>query len=495
MSTAIRKKMAAQGQQAPIKIGGFNSDVPKSAIEEVVLGKAPADDDGDDDLGDDSHSNDFQKKKDDSKKKKEPVIEDDNDGGDDDDGNDYSISKFIRDSKKSKKKDDDDSDDDDSKKDDKKKDEPKVDDKKKDDKKDDDDFDPESFDPESVVTASGKPVSSASKDVFKKFKATAAKRQEEINNLKKQLEEIQKKSPTESEDYKKLQEDYKKYKDIVDSKYFEESPEFAETFINPINRKYNQVGTLLTDLANDGIITEKNASIIRENLQKFDAAVKSGKRGAIYAAIAAIEDEVDGPAAKAIVKEIEEFVPLFEKYKKAVNDKEEARRLIDKETGDRVTNTLKNFNISFKAVEDDFMEKQKDRIAFLRSDHIKDIIQFDELYGAAKKEAQDAIKSFATSGEMNSKLVALLHKAALHPVNQRELETQASTIAAFHRRVNDQEEEIKALKKTISDIKKLKNKGSFRYDDDDDDDEEDDSPRSSGTSAIVQALRAQSKKR
>lgn len=475
-------RKAKQQQPQQFKFGGA-SDKPKSAMEEFVLkGIDPSDDS---ESKEESHSN--EKKEPPLKKEPQKEQEDDPSDDDDDNGGEYAISRLLKKAKEEKEPEEEES----TKPDDKKTPEKKEEKKQE---PDTSDFDPESFDPESVVTASGKPVSSASKDVFKKFKATAAKRQEEITRLKAELDEIKKKSPTESEDYKKLQDDYKKYKEIVDSKYFEESPEFSSTFVAPIDKKYKRVGELITDLAKEGIITDRNSNIIRENLIKFDAAVREGKRGAIYSAIAAIEDEVDGPAGKAIAKEIEEFIPLYEKYRIAVKDKEEARKLIERETGDRVGGTLKNFNLSLKSIEDDFMEKQKDRIAFLRSDPIKDIIQFDELYGAAKKEAQDAIRSFATSGEMNSKLVSLLHKASLHAVNEREIQTQASTISAFHKRINEQESEIKSLKEQIGKIRKLKNKGTFQYSDDEEDDEEDDSNGSSfGRSAIAQAIRAQAK--
>lgn len=382
----------------------------------------------------------------------------------------------------------DDNDDDSKEKDDKssKKVEDKKDEKKEEEKKDDEDFVPETFDIESVVTAKGTPVSKASKDVMKKFKESAAARQKKIDDLTKELEELKVKSIDKTK-LDEIEKEREKYKKIVDERYFEESPDFIKTFIDPISEKSNKIQALIKELADDGDIPSSKFSSIDKKLNALEDALRRGKRGQAFSLINGIEEDMDGPAARAVTKMLEDLVPMYERYNTALKDKQEARKLVEIERGNREEHTAKSLASKMKLLEDDFMEKEKKRVEFFRSKDISDLIEFDKRFDQGKEEVTKAMKAFASSGELDANLAKVLFKASLFDVNSREIAVQGETIASFSRKLQEKDKEIEELKGKLKKIREVEDKGRFFSRDNSDDDEEDDDS-SAGSSAISREL-------
>lgn len=383
--------------------------------------------------------------------------------------------------------DDDSKDEDDkSKKVEEKKEDNKEEEKKEDPKKDDEDFVPETFDIESVVTAKGTPVSKASKDVMKKFKESAAARQKKIDDLTKELEELRGKSIDKTK-LDEIEKDREKYKRIVDERYFEESPDFIRTFIDPISEQSGKIQVLIKELADDGVIPTSNYSSIDKKLNALEDALKRGKKGQAFALIHGIEEDMDGPAARAVTKMLEDLVPMYERYNTAFKDKQEARKLVEGERRSREEHTAKSLSSKMKALEDDFMEREKKRVEFFRSKDISDLIEFDKRFDQGKEEVAKAMKSFASSGELDANLAKVLFKASLFDVNSREIAVQGETIASFSRKLQEKDKEIEELKGKLKKIREVDGKGRFFSKDSFDDDEEDDDS-SVGSSAISREL-------
>lgn len=345
-------------------------------------------------------------------------------------------------------------------------------------------FIPESFDIESVVTSKGTPISKASKDVMKKFKESAAARQKKIDDLTKEIELLKSKSVDASK-LDEIEKDREMYKRIVDERYFEESPDFIRTFIDPISEKSEKIQALIKELADDGVIPNNNFSSIDKKLNSLEDALKRGKRGNAFALIKGIEEDMDGPAARAVTKMLEDLVPLYENYNLALKDKQEARKLVESERGNRAESTSKSLSSKMKILEDDFMDKEKKRIEFFRSKEISDLIEFDKRFDSGKEDVMNAIKGFASSGEIDSNLAKVLFRASLFDVNSREIQVQGEAISAYVRKLGEKEKEITELKEKLQRIRGVEDKGRF-FDGSNDDDEEEDDSR--GTSAIYREL-------
>lgn len=109
--------------------------------------------------------------------------------------------------------------------------------------------DPLDISEDDLVDSQGKPVTAASKDAFKKVKDAALR-------LRAELEEAKKNSvPT--QEIEQLKADLAKYKNIVESEFFEKDPSFIEKFVKPRDKAKQRAATWLESLSEE----DKNESI------------------------------------------------------------------------------------------------------------------------------------------------------------------------------------------------------------------------------------------
>lgn len=259
------------------------------------------------------------------------------------------------------------------------------------------------IDPDKVVSATtGRPLSIESS----KF----------INTLKKKLKDATEKLSkvpdasklTETPEYKELQDKYEKTKKELDTKYFEESEGFKETYIAPLNSAAASVESYFKDLE------PSSRGEVQELMKEAASFAGKGDRRGFAQVLDKLDDVIEGGSGTKTMfaQDMQSWFNAFSAYTKGFSLSEtERKKHIEKTLSER----RKSNSMSFESDVDDSMEKFEVEKSVVIESLPEDI---RKKYVGAYKGNADAVKKslteFSVTGKMTDDLKNIIRKGIYH---------------------------------------------------------------------------------
>lgn len=288
--------------------------------------------------------------------------------------------------------------------------------------KQDEEFDPVEFDEDKVVTKSGKPVGDKSKEVFRKFKDAAKKDREELALLREESKKLKEFNYKETDEFKNLQKERDEYRTTVDNEYFYESPQFKNTFLQPLKDAKEAVKKYTAEVKDKDelmpILEKMTRALQEKNEFNFDEAVDQ-----------AAEEHFSSSTARKFSRACQDLWDKNNSYVAALDDRIKAKEDIDKK---RAEQTSKSGSEAYQYLDSSIsaFTKSNSQIIdmFNSNEDLKKEFDYNESLKSETKKTKDAVDIFMSTGNVTQEFKDVLYRASILPARDQEVKVQARII-------------------------------------------------------------------
>lgn len=283
-----------------------------------------------------------------------------------------------------------------------------------------------------------------------------------IEELGKKTVEVEK-----SDQYITLQKEHDALKKKLDEKYFEESPDFINTFVRPFEEKEKEVAEWLgTADVEAGSAEHVALSSAVGDLQK---AMMAGKKTDYFKAAAQIAKFLPEGVDQQMLISVTEMFPLYQKRKEGFSDKDKARKAVTSEELNQVNGAASSIDKTMDALFESYEADNSDILKFYRSDKVKELIPYDEIVGEGKKTVKALIRDLIATRRPSDKLVRVLTDAVLKPFKDKEVEALRAALQERNNVIANLNEELGKKKGILKKLGTTTSTSSRRAESEDDD--------------------------
>lgn len=361
-------------------------------------------------------------------------------------------------------------------------DEPEEEEPKKEEEKNEEDEDNISL-PENNLK--GNPIKESSRAAFKQLEARRDKWRDQAKQFEAELKKLkegaaQAADPSkviESDEYKKVVEERNKYKEQLDSIDFDNSPEFKEKYLAPIENTISRIKELMPD-----DLDKKEAKRLEDLSDKASSlAGKKGMRKQFFNLVDTIKEEFfDGSIGDLFVKEMISFWDTSEEFVNAAADKEKIRKEMLEKRKTQIEGDPTHIQ---KAIEDEIQTYEKaysKRIEFWKHPQNSADFNYDKYRESSTKEAIEILKDFQKTGKVTEPLRRLVTIGMFGAMDAKEREKTAAFIQLQGKKIEELKKELEQI--TTSLQARNGNKGKYK-------DKQEEPKERESSSAIYDALR------
>lgn len=324
--------------------------------------------------------------------------------------------------------------------------------------------DPLGIDPDSLVDSKGEPVTASTKESFQKLREAATRFKTELDELKKKYEGL------DPDEYKRVQEEYNKYKEIVETEHFEKDPLFVKEYKEPIAKHRSEAQKWAGSVTNEGerqqfleLMMTASSFLNEEQMKDENTEVRFAE------VLDKATDMLSPVAGRKFVDSMVSLYDSYARYFKARENKNETlsqlRTTKEKQLEQEVSSASSIIEASLKGWD----ERNSKRVEFY-NEHEEG--KFTEERSARMQSIKDGLRNFKLTGEVTPSFAQILVDASvaggLQRNEERTLKTLTNAIDAYQREKKRAEDLERRLKKIAG--SSLAGKSSS----DDDDDEADD---------------------
>lgn len=275
-----------------------------------------------------------------------------------------------------------------------------------------------------------------------KISTMRTQHQAEIEELKKKAAPVE-----ESDVFKALKKERDEIKSKMDEKYFEESPDFVNTFVQPFKDKEAEVAEWMSAAdVEQGTPDHLAAVSAAGDLQR---AMEKGDRKGFFIAAAKIQEYLPPGIDQQFLISVTEMYPLFQKKQEAFKDKDKARKTVTENDLSVVDHATKTIEKTMDDIFGSYEVENADLLKFYRSENVKDLIQYDETITSGKKEVRDLVREFVATRKPTEKLVRVLTDAVLKKFKDKEVDALRATLKDRSTMIENLQKELGLKKATL----------------------------------------------
>lgn len=308
----------------------------------------------------------------------------------------------------------------------------------------------EDVSPDDFVRKDGRAISDHTKlTVTEAF--TGIKRH--LSDANRELFKLRKKTPKLEEENKKLRDQLKELKQWRDERYFEESPDFKDSFVTPVIEQENKIKTYVESIGIEPGTTAE--SEIKRGLSFLHKYANEGDETKFTLYVdKVLEQFPNSPTLKAkFVNATDAYFSSTTKRNNALKNKEEARKEILKKDAEVVSTSRAAVEEVLKAQLSEFEEKNSQFVEFFRSDKAKDFFKYDETVEQGRKKASDLLTEAFTSRRPSKELLALVTRGILGEISDKEKQSLAKQSEVLQTQIDNLKKELAKSRGVLDKLK------------------------------------------
>lgn len=326
------------------------------------------------------------------------------------------------------------------------------------------------IDPDSLVSATGQPISKKVSDNIRSLKQHLEYFANKARKLETSVPGFDPRLKTNYEQIKAAHDELKKkYAD----RFFEETPEWEETFVAPLKNASLEMAKWLK--SHDHGEDEDVMGEMQVHRSKLEEALAKGDDVMYYEHVDALAEFLKKGASARFQAAAPALWDAFQKKEEAYKDKDTARKKIREGTTMVAEEETKKASTAIDTTLKEFEAKNAHVIEAYKNDpRFKDFIDYENTVEAPISSAKEHLALAVKRRQITPALTDLVVKGALFGLKQKEHE-------GFLERIRVLEEERDRLEKKLEQKEGTLNKvkpSRASVTDDDDDDEDDDQPSS-----------------
>lgn len=320
----------------------------------------------------------------------------------------------------------------------------------KDEEEDDPDFTPSPWHDITVddfVNKDGQPISEATKmkvnEGFEGLKKKLRKYEKDYHKISKKYEALL----AEHEPIKKEVDEIKKWRS---DRYFEESPEFKETYITPVKESEDKIKFYLE---NAGIEPDsREEQDVKRNLAFLAKHAADGDEVKFNQYVDKLADLFEGKVTQTkFIGITDHYFQKVQNRNRALTDKESARKEILAKDAELIAGSRPVVEEMIRSYVSQYEQDNEAFVEFFRSEKAKDFFKYDETIEAGKKRAADLISEMVTNRRPSKELLQLVTKGIIGDISEKEKR-------ALAQQQEDQKTQIANLKEELRKTKEILNK-------------------------------------
>lgn len=339
---------------------------------------------------------------------------------------------------------------------------PKLDTLLKEEEKDDEEEDDPDFTPspwhditvDDFVNKDGRPISEESKmktrEAFEGLKRKMRKYEKDYHKISKKYEALL----AEHEPIKKEVDEIKKWRS---DRYFEDSPEFQESFVTPVKESEDKIKFYLE---NAGIEPDsREEQDVKRNLAFLAKHAAEGDEVKFNQYVDKLADLFEGKVTQT------KFIGITDHYfqkvqgrNRALKDKESARKEILAKDAELIAGSRPVVEEIIRSHISQYEQENEQFVEFFRSDKAKDFFKYDETIEQGKKKAADLISEMVTNRRPSKELLHLVTRGIIGDIAEKEKRALAQQQEDQKTVITNLKEELRKTKDILAKLQPSRTK-------------------------------------
>jgi hypothetical protein len=327
------------------------------------------------------------------------------------------------------------------------------------------------IDPDSLVSATGQPISKKAADNIRELK----KHLDYFAKKAKKLEQtIPDYDPRIKHNYEQIKTAHDELKKKFTDRFFEETPEWEETFVAPVKAASIEMAKWLK--SHDHEDNEEVQGEMELHRKKLEDALIKGDDVVFYEHVDALAEFLKKGAGTRFRSAAPLLWDAFQKKEEAYKDKDAARKKVRDASMNLIEEESKRAHKEIDNTISAFEKKNAQVIeAYRTNPRLAEYMDYDNTVTVPIQDAKDHIAQMLKTRKVSPAITELVVKGALFNLKQKEHE-------GFQERIRLLEEENRRLEGKLTQkdkvIDKVRPSRSAVTESDDDDDDDEDEPKS-----------------
>lgn len=326
------------------------------------------------------------------------------------------------------------------------------------------------IDPDSLVSNTGQPISKKVADNIRSLKQHLEYFAEKARKLETSVPGF---DPQLKNNYDQVRTAHEELKKKYADRYFEETPEWEDTFVAPLKNASQEMAKWLK--SHDNGDDADTLAEMQTHRTKLEEALAKGDDVMYYEHVDALAEFLKKGASARFQAAAPTLWDAFQKKEEAYKNKDEARRKVRDTTASVVDEESKKASSAIDSSLKTFETKNAHIISAYKNDpRFRDFIDYENTVEVPLNDAKEHLAVAIKRRQITPALTDLVVKGALFNLKQKEHEGFLERIRVLEEERDRLEEKIEKKDTTLNKVKP--SRSSVTEDDDEDDDK--DEPKS-----------------
>lgn len=318
---------------------------------------------------------------------------------------------------------------------------------------DDSDYKPtewEQVSPDDFINKDGSNLKDRTKitvsDAFKGIK-------KKLTDVNKKYSKLLKKAGPLEQENSQLKKELDEVKKWRDERYFEESPDFKESFITPAVEAEKKIVGYISSIGIESGSREESEA--RRGLALLNKYAQEGDETKYTMQVdSLLEVFPTSPTLRAkFTNATDDYFNRVQKRDNALKNKEEARKEILKKDAETIQGSRTVVQEVIAAQLSEYERNNKQFVDFFRSDSAKDFFKYDDTIASGKQKAADLLSEMTANRKPSKELISLVTRGILAEISEKEKKALAKQSADLQTQNDNLKKELEETKAVIAKLK------------------------------------------